>query len=671
MPGEVSGQFLLWAEIAGHTKRLRRGEHPYQIRRTDLDALLDQTWPGLSPAGGLPAKKPKLWIVLPGDGKRPSPSLELQAEREDEIAEPTAWTAWQVDTVELDNPIWQLCLHDLRHLAGTTTVRIGQDLDFWQRLARRVAWAVRRHEYLPAIFPQRTVTKGGGKKTRKPTAEFKAGWELAHGVEDGIAASYSRAIPGACRAMWAREPSQRNGDPPLHEPEGLVRHFLAVCLQRLVVRTRFTQKAAKQVEGSVVQLAIAPTTATSKLSIGYARPIEQPTWAHWIRWRDRIQRSALEADERICFRLAEASPEAPDVWKLEWLLSSRRDPSLLIPLADFWAERSLVRPSARSMREVLLQLGQAARIYGRLWEGMNSSAPAEVLLGREEALDFLKQQAPILQGAGFRVIVPAWWTATGQRRLRLRLTTRGSGGAESVGSESSGIFGFDSLLEFNAEVVMDGKALTSREWERLVASKEGLVEIRGQWMELRSDELVRLEEYWQTGSELQQMTVSELLRAQAESETTGVEVVYEAGVGRMLSALRNNDSLELLDQPDAFVGTLREYQVRGFSWLAYLERIGLGACLADDMGLGKTVQVLATILEDKVRNPEAGPTLLIAPTSVLGNWQREAKRFARRSLPTFTMGPSEPRARRCSHSLLRAWTSSSLRSASRAWIPKP
>ena len=628
MPGETSGQFLLWAEIAGKTKRLRQGEHPYQIRRTDLTALLAQTWPGLCPAGSLPAKKPKFWIVLPGDGTRPSPSLELQAEHEDETAEPTTWTAWQVDTVELENPIWQLCLHDLRHLAGINTVRVGQDLEFWQRLARRVGWAVRRHEYLPAIFPQQTGAKGRGKRTRKPTAEFQAGWEFAHGVEDGIAASYSRAIPGASRAMWARKPSQRNGNPAMHEREGLVRHFLAVCLQRLVVRTRFTQKAAKKVERTVVQLAIAPDTATSRTSIGYSRPIEQPTWAQWVRWRDRIQRSALEADERICFRLAEARPEAPDIWKLEWVLSSRRDPSLLIPLADFWAERALVRPSARSMREVLLQLGQAARIYGKLWDGMNSAAPAEVFLGREEALDFLKQQAPILQGAGFRVIVPAWWTATGQRRLRLRLTTRGSGSAESVGSESSGIFGFDSLIEFKAQVVMDGKPLTSKEWEQLVASKEGLVEIRGQWMELRSDELARLEEYWKTGSELQQMTVSELLEAQADGETTGVEVVYEAGVGRMLSALRNNDSLELLDQPAAFVGTLREYQVRGFSWLAYLERIGLGACLADDMGLGKTIQVLATILEDKNRNPDADPTLLVAPTSVLGNWQREAKRFA-------------------------------------------
>ena len=190
------------------------------------------------------------------------------------------------------------------------------------------------------------------------------------------------------------------------------------------------------------------------------------------------------------------------------------------------------------------------------------------------------------------------------------------------------MFGFDTLVEFDAEVVMDGRPLTRDEWERLVEAKEGLVEIRGQWIELRADDLARLEEYWDSDGQPQSMTVSELLRKEADAGSSGLEVVYEDGLGRMLRGLQNADSLEILGQPSTFIGRLRAYQVRGFSWLTYLERIGLGACLADDMGLGKTIQVLATILEDKARNAEAGPTLLVAPTSVLGNWQREAHRFA-------------------------------------------
>src|SRR5207244_1185966 len=82
-----------------------------------------------------------------------------------------------------------------------------------------------------------------------------------------------------------------------------------------------------------------------------------------------------------------------------------------------------------------------------------------------------------------------------------------------------------------------------------------------------------------------------------------------------------------LPPPTGLDATLRPYQVRGYSWLAFLRRWGLGACLADDMGLGKTVQTLALLVRDR----EAGvkkPVLLVCPMSVVGNWSREAARFA-------------------------------------------
>ena len=255
---------------------------------------------------------------------------------------------------------------------------------------------------------------------------------------------------------------------------------------------------------------------------------------------------------------------------------------------------------------MLLQLGQAARIYGGLWEGMNSAAPAGVDLDRDSALEFLRNHAPVLQSAGFRVIVPAWWTATGQRRLRLRLAPRELGASEAVGTEPSGMLGFDALVDFQAQVVLDGEPLTREEWERLVAAKECLVQLRGQWMELRSDKVARLEEYWQVGDGPQTMTVADLVRAQAGSDR--LEIDPSSDFGQMLAALEGTGPLEILEQPSGFVGTLRGYQVRGFSWLAYLERLGFGAYLADDMGLGKTIQVIATILRDNTCNPNAGPT---------------------------------------------------------------
>jgi SNF2 family DNA or RNA helicase len=87
-------------------------------------------------------------------------------------------------------------------------------------------------------------------------------------------------------------------------------------------------------------------------------------------------------------------------------------------------------------------------------------------------------------------------------------------------------------------------------------------------------------------------------------------------------------SLEPVATPDGFRAQLRPYQQRGLSWLAFLSSLGLGACLADDMGLGKTVQLLALEAAHRAAEPAASPTLLLCPMSLVGNWQREATRFA-------------------------------------------
>ena len=681
VPGEAGGRFLVWAETVHGVRRRRAGEHPFQLRREQLADSLAEAWPHLFEAAGVASTRDSAWAVLPGDGVRPAPSLELQAELDEEIAPVTCWATWRVDVAEVANPLAMLrALGQLAHATSRNDaaqgIRIGDDLRFWSRLAASFERAVRHHEYLPAIFaaqPEASRTQPARGKRRKTAGKnvvrFEAGWEFAATAEESIVEPFARAMPGACRALWAAAPLQSGARPEqaaqpeeaalpeLHEPRALLRHFLVVQLHRLVGGTRFTQTALKSVQGSFLAHALPPAAPARRSAPDHQASIGEHTWVQWRRWRDRMRQSALGADERVCFRLTDAQDGSPDTWRLEWLLSSRRDPSLLVPLADFWGAGNTERPAPRSVREVLLQLGQAARIYPRLWAGMDSEAPAEVALDRAEALEFLRQQAPILQGAGFRVIVPAWWTVTGQRRLRLRLTTRNApgataaGGAAAAGTESPAILGFDTLLAFDAQVVLDGEPITRSEWQSVVAAKEGLVRLRGQWMELRGDEVARLEEYWAADAGAQTMTVADLLRAEAGSDD--LEVVCEGAVGRMLAALRGTGALELLDQPAGFAGELRGYQVRGFSWLAYLERLGFGACLADDMGLGKTIQVLAAVLEDKARNPDAGPTLLIAPTSVIGNWQREARRFAPALATCLHHGPQRVRTREAFEAAIR------------------
>ncbi|MCB1212300.1 MAG: DEAD/DEAH box helicase, partial [Verrucomicrobiales bacterium] len=101
-------------------------------------------------------------------------------------------------------------------------------------------------------------------------------------------------------------------------------------------------------------------------------------------------------------------------------------------------------------------------------------------------------------------------------------------------------------------------------------------------------------------------------------------------IGSLLGASEDDVSMPDIQVPESFQGELRPYQHKGLSWLAFLDRLGLGPCLADDMGLGKTIQLLALLLyERQLNNGESpGPTILVVPMSIVGNWQREAHRFA-------------------------------------------
>ena len=623
VPDDPSGRFLIWGESEKKLKRKGSKAHPFQLQKKELASVLSIVWPNLGSKDSL-VQQPnqKAWLVTPCDNSGPSPSIELQALLEQEVAQPNSWGAWQINTLEISDPIRMLGSFDPESAARNNFVRIGQDLEFWHRLVRRIAWSIRRHEYLPVLSHKRSPTHSR-KTAKKSGFGYRAGWEFAQSVEDGIIADFSASIPSVCQAMWLKKPSISKGEPLIHDAVSLVRNFLVTSLEQLVHSTHFTLKIEKSVEETLISNALSDHTRASRTAP--KELTDNTIWTQWARWYARLQRKTQDADERICFRLVEAANGSTDDWHLEWLLSSRRDPSILVPLQEFWANDSLFKPSSRRIKEVLLQLGQAARIYNDLWEGMNSATPSHSVLNRDETLEFLKHQAPTLQAAGFRVIVPSWWTATGRRRLRLRLTTSGS--SRSTAADSTGLFDFDSLVEFNAQIIIDGQPITAEEWEQLVAAKAGLVQVRGEWMELQQDEVIRLEEFWNLGSQTVDMSVAELIRSEADADSLGVEVIYKGDIGAKLSALKNTGALKILDQPAGLTGTLREYQIRGFSWLMYLQQLGFGACLADDMGLGKTIQVLAAILEEKNRNEKAGATLLVAPTSVLGNWQREAARF--------------------------------------------
>jgi len=347
---------------------------------------------------------------------------------------------------------------------------------------------------------------------------------------------------------------------------------------------------------------------------------------------------------RTCFRLVEPeedaapddgdTPAAPSAgitppgaeeeragWRIEFTLQSAEDPSLMLPADDVWAGAGVgwLGGDARPDEELLAGLGAAARLFPALDGALREAAPTRVALDTGGALRFLREEGPLLAGAGFGVLLPDW---ARKARLGLKLTTKSSSAAASPSARQSA-FGLADLVEFRYDLAVGDQVLSADELAELAALKVPLVRVRGQWVELDDRQLtaaLKFLERKRAGT----MTAGEALLAGVQGAAEDLPLTAVDGDGWLGDLLSGQAErrLEPMATPGGFQGELRPYQQRGLAWLSFLGALGLGAVLADDMGLGKTIQLLALIAAE-----ERHPTLLVCPMSLVGNWQREAARF--------------------------------------------
>jgi SNF2 family DNA or RNA helicase len=315
-------------------------------------------------------------------------------------------------------------------------------------------------------------------------------------------------------------------------------------------------------------------------------------------------------------------------WRLEFLLQAIADPSLLVPAAQAWTDDgTLSRWLARPQELLLAELGRASRVYPELADGLRQPRPCALELDADGAYRFLSRAAPALDEAGFGVLLPSWW----DQRRKLGLTVAAHTAVDGV-VEKDSRFGRDQLIDFRWQLAVGDDTLTDAEIAALVEAKSPLVRVRGQWVAVDSRQLQRGLEFL-AGQAAGQVSVMEVLRLAAthpDDLDTPLPVTHLDADGWMGELLGGavDQSLQPVPTPAHFQASLRPYQERGLSWLTFLSSLGLGACLADDMGLGKTVQLLALEAAHRAEDPDGGPTLLLCPMSLVGNWQRETQRFA-------------------------------------------
>ncbi|MCL5780121.1 MAG: DEAD/DEAH box helicase [Firmicutes bacterium] len=489
---------------------------------------------------------------------------------------------------------------------------LGREVVYWTQVLRFTGSLMARERFLPGV--------------EKREGQYYAYWQpVLTGDDLKRLKLLSEAMPAVCRALTA-------GDLPPATPLSLLNRCLGRLLDAAVrmgsgeadrpisfdsLHDRWVY-ALKSADGKLV----GQDTALA----GFAAQVKE--------WQRKVFFLSA-APFRLCFRLEEPDREeqpgkkkSPPQWQVSYLLQAADDPSLLVPVKEAWPaggqyvelfrERHVTVPEL-----VLTALGQATAICPRIEESLKTAVPAGYALDTAGAYEFLTEKASFLEQAGFGVLVPGWWTKKGPG---VRLAVRAK--VNTPGLAAPGKLPLDEVVDFNWEIALGEEALSREELARLAKAKSPLVQLRGRWVAVDAGTIQSLLKNWQ---KTERFTARDIVRMSLGAARTPGNLPLEGitvngWLSELLAQLEGKTPWQEADSPRGLRGQLRAYQSRGYSWLYFLSQLGFGACLADDMGLGKTIQTLALIQQYRERG-EKHPVLLICPTSLIGNWQREAARF--------------------------------------------
>jgi len=628
-----NGGFYLWVETSDPPKSRKKqptNRHPGQLTGDEFSAFLVNDL-GMAPRSAKISISIEIlpkYFILPSSYGVPLPSVELLRYLEAEPEEPSQWQAWEIDCYQVKSVI--KVLRDLHFLAlyNSWNIGLGADILFWYHYTQSFKQVILKDQYIPAFkYRELPATKDKSKSKKKtPPWEIYTGWEIISEQYESQIAAYIDYMPWACVA-GKTSPDELK----FYDRSTLLRHFSECLLQNLVVNTPWTVAFDKKISGSQL------------LSRSIHSPVSQQhstevlaEYKQWQGWKEKLIGNSGSAFH-LGFQLESPPDEEVDDWQIKFLASLKKDPSLKLELVDYWqlppaAQKAMQKQFGRDFeKDLLLNLGYAARMYPQIWKGLETDRPVGFLLTLTEAFAFLKESAWVLEDAGYKVMVPSWWTPAGRQRAKIRLRASASKKAAPSSTAGKGYFNLQTIVQYEYELAIGGQAVSPEEWQQLVNAKTPLVKFRGQWMELDQNKMQQMLDFWATHSEERpEMTLLDLWKQTAEG-TEAWELEPDAILGEMMAGLHDPSKLEPIANPPQLQGTLREYQKRGVSWIQYLEQLGLNGCLADDMGLGKSLQVIARLVTE--RDPENTgdsplPTLLIAPTSVVGNWQKEIEKFA-------------------------------------------
>ncbi|HUU84546.1 MAG TPA: DEAD/DEAH box helicase [Phycisphaerae bacterium] len=622
--GSAHGRLAAESAAGAPGRADRIAGHPFALEAPALRRVIGDLWDGLLAAGAAEARK-ALRLPSAGGCPEPSPRLGVSSTHPPTASSRTLAT-WSVPCLVF-SPADAIDLLTALPVDASGQVRMGESLLYWRHLAVSVTDLLAAQRMVPDVHQDRD---GRHRAVWRPVLE---GNEQSERLTRLIA-----AMPPVCRCLADERADQRNVT--------IVGSFLHATVDAVTRRSLADDPLSQSLQerddaGVSPEVRWLRALVGGEARIGGSHEDRQELARRVSLWIGQLDDTAGHAHFRTCFTITppDASDEEDDSPEAEWTiafhLQATDDPGVVLDAGRVWATAgaglTFLRRQYGLLREQLeADLRRAAHLFEPLAAVLDQPRPECCRVDSESAYAFLREAAPALELNGFGVRLPDWWRSEVSRLgLRLRIGPS-EGGTAGAGAPSR--IGLDALVDYRWQVAVGDEPLSEREFRRLCERGRSLIRVRGRWMEARPQAL-RAARLFLEKRPSGRITVFEALRLSVGDPTrTGLPVTgIDAGgwLGDAINGVGSEaQTITDLPQPPGFRGALRPYQLKGLSWLAFLDRFGLGGCLADDMGLGKTIQMIALLLHERLDGQQPGPTLLVVPTSLVGNWRREVARFA-------------------------------------------
>lgn len=315
------------------------------------------------------------------------------------------------------------------------------------------------------------------------------------------------------------------------------------------------------------------------------------------------------------------------LWALSFVIRSADDPNHLIRTGqyDLGVLPSVALPGEEELEKLLLTATTSViSISPALKVSSRTRFDPVITIPESDLIRFLTYDAPRISQSGLEIVYPDWWGRP-KEPFQIRLSIR-----HREETKNSSLVGLQTLLNFDYRISVGDDRIDPTEFRRLVEQKTSTIRVGRRWVSIDKEHLDQIIQKTEKRFKKNKLQVADFLRLIARAETPGEPGVEAADTwtSNLLGYIRDGWNQTQIETPDSFCGVLRPYQMTGLSFLMTCRSIGFGACLADDMGLGKTPQTIAYLLAAKEQGLLCGPSLLICPTSIIGNWERELSRFS-------------------------------------------